>query len=54
MSLYIIRRDVLLKRKMRIGERPLLFSLPLLEAFDINTLEEFTLGDIIMKGLKND
>jgi len=54
MSLYIIGRDALLKKKMRIGERPLLFSLPLLEAFDINTLEEFALGEIIMEGLKND
>lgn len=50
MGLYVIRKEELLKTKTRLGNKPLLFEIPLLESFDINTEEEFSIAEAIMKG----
>lgn len=50
MGLYAIRRDELLKTKTRVGDNPKLFEIPLLESFDINTEEEFSIAESIFNG----
>jgi CMP-N-acetylneuraminic acid synthetase len=50
MGLYAIRKDELLKTQTRVGSNPKLFEIPLLEAFDINTEEEFALAQAIFAG----
>jgi len=52
MSLYAIRREALLQKKTRIGERPYILPVPLIESIDINTEEDFKLVEIIYKGFK--
>ena len=50
MGLYAIRKNELLKTQSRVGDNPKLFEIPLLESFDINTEEEFTLAKTIFAG----
>ncbi|HIH32180.1 TPA: DUF115 domain-containing protein [Candidatus Woesearchaeota archaeon] len=50
MGLYVIRKQELLKTKTRLGDKPLLFEIPLLESFDINTEEEFSIAEAIING----
>ncbi len=57
MGFYAIKKDSLLERKSRIGRFPLLFTIPALEATDIDTFEDFNFAEIIfcgLGGLKNE
>jgi CMP-N-acetylneuraminic acid synthetase len=50
MGLYVIRKNELLETKTRVGNKPKLFEIPLLDSFDINTEEEFSIAQAIFKG----
>lgn len=52
MSLYVIRRESLMAKGGRIGERPVIFGISPLEAIDINTHEDFTLAEVVCRGLE--
>lgn len=47
--LYIFTRANLLKNRHRIGDRPLMFEIPRLEAVDIDEESDFQLADILMR-----
>ena len=51
MSLYVIKKNALLRTQSRIGTNPILFPIPLLQSIDINTEEDFNLAKIICSGL---
>ncbi len=54
MGLYILKRDVALSTKKRIGMNPLfIYSTPL-EAIDVNYPEDFDLAEIIANGIKQE
>ena len=53
MSLYAIRKEALALRKSRIGKKPLIFRVPLIESIDINSEEDFQLADAIYRGLNS-
>jgi CMP-N-acetylneuraminic acid synthetase len=46
-NIYIFKRDVLLKRKNRIGEKPLLFEIARDEAWDIDEEVDFSLAELL-------
>lgn len=50
MGLYIVRKEVALNDKKRIGERPFLLEANAIEAVDVNYPEEFELANYIMAG----
>jgi CMP-N-acetylneuraminic acid synthetase len=52
MGLYIIRRETLIERKSRIGNKPILFEIPQIEAIDINTPEDFNFAEIVYRGME--
>jgi CMP-N-acetylneuraminic acid synthetase len=52
MGLYVIRKEELFDSKTRVGRKPILYPIPLLDAFDINTEEEFQMAEALMRGLK--
>jgi CMP-N-acetylneuraminic acid synthetase len=47
--LYIFTRENLLKNRHRIGDRPLMFEIPRLEAVDIDEESDFQIADILMQ-----
>jgi CMP-N-acetylneuraminic acid synthetase len=47
--IYIFDRQTLLKRRNRLGERPLMFEIPALEALDIDDELDFTIADILYR-----
>ncbi|MFZ5884729.1 MAG: cytidylyltransferase domain-containing protein [Chloroflexota bacterium] len=47
--IYIFTRANLLKNRHRIGDRPLMFEIPRLEAVDIDEESDFQLADILMR-----
>jgi CMP-N-acetylneuraminic acid synthetase len=47
--LYIFTRKVLLDRRNRLGERPLMFEIPSDEAWDIDEEIDFTIADLLMR-----
>lgn len=47
--LYIFTRENLERKKHRIGDSPLIFEIPRLEAVDIDEEEDFQLADALMK-----
>ena len=51
MSLYIIRKSALFQDKARIGKKPHILPIPLIESIDINTEEDFAFAEIVMRGL---
>lgn len=51
MSLYVIRKEVLLNDECRIGRRPYLLELTHLESLDINYPDDFELAEVIHRGL---
>lgn len=48
---YIFSRNVINKFKRRIGEHPLLYSIPRLESVDIDTEDDFNIAELIYKFL---
>jgi len=52
MNLYAVRREALLNGKSRIGKHPYIFQIPLVESIDINTEEDFSFAEIVMRGLQ--
>ena len=48
-NLYIFTKDVLLKRRNRIGYKPMLFEIPRLEATDIDEEEDFKLAENLQR-----
>jgi len=48
-NLYLFTKDILQKRKSRIGEKPMLFEIELLEAWDIDEEEDFILAELIQQ-----
>ena len=52
MGLYIVRRDVALVDKKRLGARPYLLELDVLESFDVNWPEDFEAANIIAVGIR--
>jgi CMP-N-acetylneuraminic acid synthetase len=47
--IYIFTRENLLKNRHRIGDRPLMFEIPRLEAVDIDEESDFQIADILMR-----
>jgi CMP-N-acetylneuraminic acid synthetase len=47
--LYLFTRQTLAARRNRIGERPLMFEIPRLEAVDIDEEEDFVLAEALMR-----
>ncbi len=47
--LYLFTRQTLVARRNRIGERPLMFEIPRLEAVDIDEEEDFVLAEALMR-----
>ena len=47
--LYLFTRDTLVRRHHRIGERPLMFEIPRLEAVDIDEESDFEIADLLMR-----
>lgn len=47
--MYLFTRENLLRKKHRIGDSPLLFEIPRLEAVDIDEESDFVIADILMK-----
>jgi len=50
--LYIFTRQTLLKRRHRIGERPLMFEMDADEAWDIDDELDFAICDFLMRRRK--
>jgi len=51
--IYIFKRQTLLERRNRLGERPLMFEIPALEAWDIDEELDFTLAEMLYRQLYN-
>ncbi len=49
--IYIFARQTLLSRRNRLGERPLMFEIPSLEAWDIDEELDFTIADTLYRHL---
>lgn len=47
--IYLFTRENLLKNRHRIGDRPLMFEIPRLEAVDIDEESDFQIADILMR-----
>jgi CMP-N-acetylneuraminic acid synthetase len=47
--LYIFARDTLVRRRNRLGDRPLLFEIDAAEAWDIDEELDFSLSDFLLK-----
>jgi CMP-N-acetylneuraminic acid synthetase len=52
--LYIFTRETLLARRNRLGERPLMFEVPSIEAWDIDEELDFTVADTLFRQLYGD
>ncbi len=49
--LYIFRREILVTRRNRLGERPLMFEIPSIEAWDIDEELDFTIAEALFRKL---
>lgn len=49
--LYIFKHDTLLSRRNRLGERPLMFEVPAIEAWDIDEELDFVVADTLFRQL---
>jgi CMP-N-acetylneuraminic acid synthetase len=47
--IYIFNREILIKRRNRLGERPLMFAIDAAEAWDIDEELDFTITDFLMR-----
>ncbi|HOV98514.1 MAG TPA: cytidyltransferase [Bacteroidota bacterium] len=52
MGLYVVRREVALKLKRRIGEHPYLLEIEPIESIDVNWPKDFELANLIAIGLR--
>jgi CMP-N-acetylneuraminic acid synthetase len=52
--LYIFTRETLLRRRNRLGERPLMFEIMAQEAWDIDVELDFTVADILARQLQGE
>lgn len=52
MGLYIVKREVALKTKRRIGEKPYLLEIDPIESIDVNWPADFELANLISIGLR--
>ncbi len=52
--LYIFRRETLVTRRNRLGERPLMFTIPAIEAWDIDEELDFTIADALFRELSGE
>lgn len=51
--IYIFTRKILVKRRNRLGERPYMFEISPIEAFDIDEEGDFILAELIQKGFSH-
>jgi CMP-N-acetylneuraminic acid synthetase len=49
--IYIFNRDNLIERRNRLGERPLMFEIPAIEAWDIDEELDFTVAETLFREL---
>ena len=49
--IYIFNRQTMLERRNRLGERPLMFEIPALEALDIDEELDFTIAEMLYRQL---
>jgi CMP-N-acetylneuraminic acid synthetase len=49
--IYIFKRETLISRRNRLGERPLMFEIPSIEALDIDEELDFTVADTLYRQL---
>jgi CMP-N-acetylneuraminic acid synthetase len=49
--IYIFSKEKLIARQNRLGERPLMFEIPAVEAWDIDEELDFTVADILYRQL---
>jgi CMP-N-acetylneuraminic acid synthetase len=49
--IYIFKRETLISRRNRLGERPLMFEIPSIEAWDIDEELDFTVADTLYRQL---
>jgi len=47
--IYIFKREILVKRRNRIGERPLLFEMDPVESLDIDVESDFRIAELLFK-----
>ena len=47
--MYLFTREILIKKRHRIGDRPMLFEIPAIEAQDIDDETEFNITEMLMK-----
>ena len=47
--IYIFTREILLRKRHRIGDRPMMFEIPALEAQDIDDETEFNITELLMQ-----
>jgi CMP-N-acetylneuraminic acid synthetase len=47
--IYIFKRETLLSRRNRLGERPLMFEIPAIEAWDIDEKLDFTVAETLYR-----
>ena len=49
--IYLFTAENLIKRKNRIGERPMMFEIPPLESLDIDEESDFTIADALLRNM---
>jgi CMP-N-acetylneuraminic acid synthetase len=49
--IYLFTAENLIKRKNRIGERPMMFEIPPLESLDIDEESDFTIADTLLRNM---
>jgi CMP-N-acetylneuraminic acid synthetase len=52
-NLYVFTRDSFLKTNARIGLKPIMFETPRIESFDIDTPEDWTICEMVSRGLNS-
>jgi len=52
--LYIFTREILMARRNRLGERPMMFEVPPVEAWDIDEELDFTVADTLFRELNGE
>jgi CMP-N-acetylneuraminic acid synthetase len=52
--IYIFKRETLIARRNRLGERPLMFEIPAVEAWDIDEELDFTVAETLYRQLNGE